>query len=163
MQDFEFNKILKEHYSGLKRVAASYESNLTIQEELVQEILESIWKSLQAYRGESSIKTYIYKIAHFRGAKHVQKEIKHKRAVQSGLGENEVVKQPETKFEEHNRMEKLMESIRTLPVLQRQLITMYLEGFSYAEISEITGVSMNHVGVTLSRVKSKLKLVLVQA
>ena len=49
-----------------------------------------------------------------------------------------------------------MAKIRLLPVVQRQLIVLSLEGVSYKEIADISGLSLTNVGVQLTRAKSKL-------
>ena len=47
-----------------------------------------------------------------------------------------------------------------MPVIQRQLITLTLEGLSYAETSEVTGMSANNVGVKLHRAKADLRRIM---
>ena len=42
-------------------------------------------------------------------------------------------------------------------------MTLLLEGLSYKEISEITGLTVNHVGVKISRIKQGLEEMLTEA
>jgi len=55
-------------------------------------------------------------------------------------------------------LEKLYAAIHELPQADRALILLMLDGLSYREISEITGLTENHVGVALTRARKKLAL-----
>lgn len=51
----------------------------------------------------------------------------------------------------------LYKSIEALEKVEKAIIMLYLEGTSYEEIGEIIGITSNHVGVKLNRIKIKLK------
>ncbi len=153
----DFEELMNLYYGGLNRVAASYETNPSLQEELLQDILEAIWRSLKNFRAEASIKTYLYRIAHFRGARHVAKQVKRIKSNNQVDVQEMNCRQPEQLAEKQQQLEDLMAGIHQLPIIQRQLITLFLEGFSYSEMAEVTGLKSNHVGVNLNRAKSSLK------
>ena len=48
-------------------------------------------------------------------------------------------------------------SITLLPEPDRTIVTMHLEGYEYKEIGHKTGLTKNHVGIRLMRIKDKLK------
>ena len=50
----------------------------------------------------------------------------------------------------------IYEAIRRLPPLDRSLILLQLDGVTYSEIAEIHGMTENHVGVRLTRIRCKL-------
>jgi RNA polymerase sigma-70 factor (ECF subfamily) len=50
----------------------------------------------------------------------------------------------------------LLDSIRELPLADRQIVTLHLEGLSAAEIEEITSVSQGAVATRLTRIRQKL-------
>ena len=54
----------------------------------------------------------------------------------------------------------LRESIQKLPALDRALVLLYLEGNSYDDISEITGLTRSNVSVRLVRLKQRLRRML---
>ena len=54
----------------------------------------------------------------------------------------------------------LTNKIGKLPIIQRQLITLSLEGVSYNDMAEISGLSVTNVGVQLNRAKTKLNKLL---
>jgi RNA polymerase sigma-70 factor (ECF subfamily) len=54
----------------------------------------------------------------------------------------------------------LIEATRRLPVPQRQVIVLILEGFTYAEIAEMLNIAPNALALRLSRAKAALKKML---
>ena len=59
-----------------------------------------------------------------------------------------------------DRLKELLSVIETLPPLDRALILLQLEGNSYDEIAEVTGISTSNVGTRLNRVKAKIKSII---
>jgi len=55
-----------------------------------------------------------------------------------------------------NRHDELLNAVRKLPDIDRQLVVLYLEGLSAQEISDIVGLSANNVAVRLHRARGKL-------
>ncbi len=56
----------------------------------------------------------------------------------------------------HPKQELLHRAIATLSAAEKAVITLYLDDYRYEEIAQITGMSTNHVGVKLNRIKQKL-------
>jgi RNA polymerase sigma-70 factor (ECF subfamily) len=50
-----------------------------------------------------------------------------------------------------------MSAIQLLPVTQRQMIVLMLEGLSHAEMAEVMGITENNVAVRLNRARNMLK------
>jgi RNA polymerase sigma-70 factor (ECF subfamily) len=53
-----------------------------------------------------------------------------------------------------------MAAIQQLPVGQRQVIVLTLEGLSHAEMADVIGITENNVAVRVNRAKSALKEIL---
>jgi RNA polymerase sigma factor (sigma-70 family) len=51
-------------------------------------------------------------------------------------------------------------AIAMLDPAEKVLVLLYLDELSYAEIAEITGISVGNVGVKLNRVKAKLRTII---
>jgi RNA polymerase sigma-70 factor (ECF subfamily) len=60
-------------------------------------------------------------------------------------------------LEQRERLKALRRAIAVLPDQDRLIITLLLEGLSYKEIAEITGLTVNYVGVKISRIKQALE------
>ena len=50
-----------------------------------------------------------------------------------------------------------MDAVQSLPVNQRQVVTLMLEGFSYAEIADVLGITETNVGARLTRARQMLR------
>jgi RNA polymerase sigma factor (sigma-70 family) len=155
-----FERVLREHGAALTRLASGYEANAGMREELVQEIALAIWQALPNFRGESSERTFVFRIAHNRALTHVWK----RRPAHAPLDEIEESQQPvdprarpEDAAAQRSQRERLMVAIHSLPLTHRQIITLMLEDFSYAEMAEVLGISENNVAVRLNRAKQALK------
>ncbi len=52
---------------------------------------------------------------------------------------------------------RLMEAVRRLPLIQRQVVVLALEDLDYAEIAAVLGITENNVGVRLNRARASLR------
>jgi RNA polymerase sigma-70 factor (ECF subfamily) len=71
--DGRLDALLDAHGAALGRLAASYARDPVEREDLFQEIVVAIWKALPRFRGECSVRTLIFRIAHNRGIAHLVK------------------------------------------------------------------------------------------
>jgi len=60
-------------------------------------------------------------------------------------------------LEDRERLAALRRAIAVLPGQDRLVITLLLEGLSYREIAEVTGLTVNYVGVKVSRIKQAIE------
>lgn len=154
--DGYFEKVLTEHHAMISRVVSTYEMKKALQEELYQEISVALWKALAKFDRQSSLKTYILSIAHKRSVSHVAKHVREPASVDIADHEFSGADCPSEKVKSNQQMSRLMNALMHLPIVDRQLVTLALEGVSYKDISEILGLSVSNVGVKLNRAKQKL-------
>ena len=156
----QYDDLLAENGPALRRVASTYEADRAIQEDLFQEICLAIWKALPRFRGDASLRTFVFRIAHNRGLSHGWKASR----LPVELEEPELVvdtaPSPEDKLDRRRRQESLRTAIRQLPLSSRQVLTMRLEGLSYREISEVLGGTENNAMVRASRARGRLAEIL---
>ena len=153
-----FERILAANVPALSRLAASYTNTLSDRDDLLQEIAFAIWQALPRFRGESSERTFAFRIAHNRGITYLTRA----RAQAGGsIDEEEIAVHdpapgPESDLAQRQRAGKLRQAVHRLPVAYRQVIMLTLEGLGYKEISEVLGISESNVGVRLSRARQLL-------
>ena len=152
----QFQKLLAANGPALLRLAASYTRNQGDRDDLFQEISLAIWRALPRFRGDSSERTFIFRIAHNRGMSHIAKQKYYASADEP----DEIVDpkpDPETSLKSEQRYERLLQAIRSLPLQYRTVVTLMLEGMSYAEIADVAGLSESNVGVRLNRARDMLR------
>src|SRR5207245_2506543 len=67
----EYERIWLEYGASLGRLASSYEWEPQARQDLLQEIRLAIWVALPKFRNESSLRTFIFRIAHNRALTHI--------------------------------------------------------------------------------------------
>ena len=70
---------------------------------------------------------------------------------------------PEQKAMEASDRRVLLDATRKLPLPQRQVIVLVLEGFEYGEIAQMLDIAPNALALRLSRAKAALKAIMEQA
>ena len=58
-----FNDIVRENRAGIYRICNAYLYDKSHVDDLYQEIILQVWKSLESYKGAAKISTWIYRIA----------------------------------------------------------------------------------------------------
>ena len=118
----------------------------------------ALWTALPRFRGDSSERTWVYRIAHntaisfvSRGRRRAQREI-----VEDAPYEPASAANAEADLIEAERRARMWTAVRALPILDRQIISMHLEGLSAAEVSAVTGVSTVAIATRLTRIRQRL-------
>jgi len=131
-------------------------------EDICQEVFIKVFKTLNRFRGDSRLSTWIAKIAYNTSITHIRK--RNRRGEQSydeqpGLiiaEEDKGLNQYSVEKEEAKRY--LLECIEQLPVNYRTVLTLFhLEEFSYKEIEQITEMPEGTIKSYLSRARKILK------
>lgn len=151
----DFDGVLREHGPMLGRIAGSYQSEPGRREDLLQEISLALWRALPAWRGEASLRTFVARIAHNRAIDYL---VRHRR-VEDELDEShpDPGDDPLRHAEAQQRRRNLLEAVRQLPLGQRQVVVLALEGFSLREIGDSLGLEENTVAQRLSRARRQLR------
>jgi len=157
-QDARYAAAAAEFGGVLQRLARATEADRERRRDLLQEMHVAVWRSLAAFDGRCSLRTWIYRIAHNVAASHVDKQRRVNRPW-AGLESVEQLASAQNvaaEVEDNEAIERLHRIIRRLGPPDRQIITLYLEGLDAAEIAEVTGVSPGAVATRVSRLKAEL-------
>jgi len=157
-----YDQILRRDGAALRRVAGAYERDPGRREDLFQDICLAVWQALPRFRGDSSERTFVFRIAHNRGLTH---RSRHRPSAGTDL---EVAAErltdphpdPEAAVREGQRRERPREAVLALPLEPRQILTLTLEGLSHLEIADVLGITENNVAVRLNRARKELRQIL---
>jgi RNA polymerase sigma-70 factor (ECF subfamily) len=155
-----FLRIYEEYAPALERLAGAYAAAREDREDLVQEIAAALWRALPSYRGESSERTWLYRIAHnvaITAAVKQRKREKREVAPEPPLDLRSAGAGAEQDLLAQERRRMLFAAIRDLAAVDRQITVLHLEGLSGAEIEAVTGIAEGAVATRLTRIREKLR------
>lgn len=142
---------------AIARLARTVERDADKARDLEQEMHSALWTSLQRFNGDCALKTWVYRVAHNVAADHVARAVRGPRKVPlEEVEELPATGNPEADAAEALVLQQVAELIRRLPPIDAQVIVLWLEGESAADISEITGLSGGAVSVRVHRIKALL-------
>ena len=151
-----FEQLLENNKEKIYRICKIYTVAPLEPQDLFQEVIYTIWKSIPTFKGNSNVDTWIYRIT-----LNVCLRIKEK----SAKRDFKIVQLDSIKFvpveipNENNQQEKynaLTSCISKLNKENKSIIILYLEELKYKEIAEITGLTENHIAVKMKRIKKIL-------
>jgi RNA polymerase sigma-70 factor (ECF subfamily) len=155
-----YGRVVAELGPALFRLVRGYEHDGERQRDLHQEILAAVWRSLPSFEARSSLRTWVYRVAHNTAASHVQTSRRKRR--EESVDRDTLDRLPsaardgESSADASLRLERLAAFVRALPPLDRQTIMLHLEGLDPNEIAEVTGLSITNVTTKVHRIKALL-------
>jgi len=154
-----FQAWLNEHPGLIEKVVRAYARDLTEQDELRQEVYFQLWCSVPRFREEAGPTTWIYRVClntALTWRRAAGRRERHIDAAAETTGILDQAPTPDRQVEQRDLVEGLYAALRKLPASDRTLLVMLLDGLSYREIAEVTGLTENHVGVALTRARGRL-------
>ena len=155
-----FERIVAEHGPLISRIAMSYEADPTLREDLTQQIFLAVWQALPSYRADASLRTFIARIAQNRAISYVAKQVRQPPIAEVPERLEADEPNPEESAIDASDRRALLEATRRLPLPQREVIILVLEGFSYAEIADMLSIAPNALALRLTRAKASLRKML---
>jgi RNA polymerase sigma-70 factor (ECF subfamily) len=147
----EYNSAVNSHADGVYRFALKHLRDSDHAKDVVQESFARLWQKLEDVEGAKA-KSYLFTTAHHLLVDHVRRDARI------------------TRMEEHHEelqwdsqrqpdLKKVLDAaLATLPEVQRSVVLLRdLEGYSYEEIAELTGLNLAQVKVYIYRGRTTLK------
>lgn len=145
-----FEEIYQRYYPMVFQICFGYFKGVEeIAKDASQEVFIIIWKNLKKFKGESSIKTWIYRITVNTCLGQIKSDTKRKEALQ--LIE---LDHPDENLDDS--ISKLYKAIGQLNKTERLIIMMVLEKEKQKTIAEILGIEETNLRVKIHRIKIKL-------
>ena len=149
----EFLNIVEENKKLIYKVSHIYCDSTIDKNDLFQEIVANLWKAYPDFKGNSKISSWIYKIALNTAISWFRDYVKHKGHIEYG----NFIPNVSDEYELADVYEQLYSAIEHLGKIDRAIIVLHLEGYSYDDISEIIGLTKTNVATKINRIKLKLK------
>lgn len=151
-----FEEILERNKYKIYRICKIYAIPPIEPQDLFQEVVYQIWKSIDSFKSKSSIDTWVYRITInicLRSKMKFDKDYSKTDRLES-IHFTPIEKEIDTI--EQEKFKYLKKCISTLNETDTSLIILYLDDLSYKEISVITGLTENHIAVKMKRIRKKL-------
>lgn len=151
----EYNTIVDLYADNLYRFALKHMKNEMDAKDIVQSTYLKVWEKHETIAKESG-KSYLFTTAYHLIIDVLKKDKKMM------SDENLSTKVQETNFDYFDISETLNWALSKLPNIQKTVVLLRdYEGYNYAEIGKITGISESQVKVYIFRARKALKEVLV--
>lgn len=149
----EFAKIVRENKTTIYTVCYMFSDDREEVEDLFQEVLIALWQGLESFRGESALRSWIYRISLNTC---ISADRKKRRRADSVRLDMKIDLFADTN-DDTRQVQMLRSRIGKLGVFDRAIILLWLENLSYEEIGAIVGISAKNVSVRLVRIREQLK------
>jgi RNA polymerase sigma-70 factor (ECF subfamily) len=151
-----FQEIIEQHKGILFKVSRTYCQNEEDRQDLIQEMMIQIWKSIQTYNEKFALTTWLYRISLNVAISFYRKNVRRQRTI-IPLNEHISQIQDDDNSEKEHLLNLLEQFIGELNVLDKALMLLYLDDKSQAEIADILGISISNVSTKAGRIKEKLR------
>lgn len=149
---------MADHRGIIVKIVRSFATDPADADDLTQEITVALWRSVPSFRGRSKASTWIWRIA-------LNRAISWQRTSRDRPVDLDAVAEPPAldRADDGLLVDRIYDAIRSLSPLDRSLMVLSLEGYRYAEIADMTGLSETNVGARLSRSRTRLTDLLKEA
>ena len=146
-----FDDLLTRSRGRLAAVAGAYAYGDA--DDLLQEILLQIWRSLSTFKGDSSIDTWSYRVALNTALTWRRSQSRRRKNIPS---EASNLNELPVAADGHDSANLLDQFLKALSKSDRALVLLYLDDQSGKEMAEITGLTEGAIRVRVHRIKQKL-------
>lgn len=155
-REAKFRQWEARHRGIIVKVSRAYAWSPEDREDLRQEILVQLWRSLPAFRGDSSEATWVYRVA-------LNTAMTWRRKARSNGSPEPAPEntpcprpQPDESASDRELVEWLYAELALCSKVDRSLMLLHLDGVSYRDMAGILGISETNVGVKLNRLRRHL-------
>ncbi|MCG8582066.1 MAG: RNA polymerase sigma factor [Bacteroidales bacterium] len=167
-----FRELVELNHKKVIHICLSYVGNPVDAEDVAQEVFIEMYRSINNFRNESSISTWLYRLAINKSLDYIRqsKRLKRGSGKVSAMEKSEIEKLNITNkqlasdsLEEEERKKLLYQSIDQLPKRQKEaLLLSQIKELKQQEVADIMDTSVSSVESLLVRAKRKLRELLIK-
>jgi len=152
----EFVQLIRDNNGLILKVCNLYAATVQDRQDLYQEIVIQLWRSLPKFRNESKLTTWMYRVALNTAISDYRKQQRTIATTDLNLFTKEIAEQAEYNDKEE-KLKSLYNAIGHLPEIEKAIVMLYLDDKSYEEMEDILGINQNNLRVKMNRIKEKLR------
>lgn len=157
-QQQTFTTWLHQYKALLFKVVRAYAFTEFDRDDLFQEIVIQVWRSIPQFRREAAVSTWLYRVSLNTAIRWSVKEKKH------NDGREPIEQLPpaaphlleENAAHADEQLAWLYSEIGRLNEVDRSLCLLLMDGFSYKEMADMLGLTETNIGVRIHRIKKHL-------
>jgi len=158
-ESINFDELVLEHKDKVFNLCYRFLGNYEEADDCAQETFVKVYRSLKDFRRESSVSTWIYRIA-VNTCKNRVASAQYRRsrnmAQLDEVGDEKL--SPATEADRREKGELIQEAIDSLPPDQKSVVILRdIEGLSYEGVAEATGLNLGTVKSKLARARQALR------
>lgn len=161
--DKQLRELIDDHAAAVYQLAYGILHDRGLAEDVVQETMIKAWRSLEGFRGDAALRTWVLRIAHNTAIDALRR--RRDRAVapedlpEQGPGtEGAGADDPAERADGRSDLATLRDALAQLDQLSRSIVVLReIEGLSYAEIAETLDISVALVKTRLLRARRTLQ------
>ncbi len=167
-----FRHLMENHHKRVIHICLSFVAIPSDAEDIAQEVFIEVFKSIESYRGDASLSTWLYRLSVNKSLDFIRQKKRKKRgndlvlAVEQSDLENMPVSSrqlPSDKIEEEERKIMLHNAINQLPERQKVAVLLSkIDELAQQEVADIMKTTVSSVESLLVRAKRKLKEILLK-
>ena len=151
--ELDFAQVVREHKGTIYTVCYMFSKDEDEVADLFQDILINLWKGFSKFRGESNLRTWIYRVSLNTCISYERKKSRRPDSLPLTMEINLF----EDSDDDSRQVQMLRERISRLGPFDRAIVLLWLENMTYDEIGAIVGISAKNVSVRLVRIREQLK------
>jgi RNA polymerase sigma-70 factor (ECF subfamily) len=171
-EDAAYDELVRTYHTGIYHLACRMLSDPAESADVTQDVFVKVFKNIARFRGQCSLKTWIYKVAVSEILNRLRWSRRRFRHQTVSLDDEPVNEQgspnpiqvpdrgpdPEVALQNRERGDAIQAALTKLSRQHRSIVVLRdVQGFSYEEISQILGVSIGTVKSRLARARDELK------
>ncbi len=151
------DKLYRRHRASIFRYFYRMGGNYHLAEELTQETFYQAAVSLDGFRGESALSTWLFRIAFYVYTGHLRRN-REVRSLDRDIPDNNRARDPARAAENAETMRLAGNALQKLPVRYRAAIVLReIEGLTFEELGAVLDVSPSTARVILFRAKERFR------
>ena len=154
----KFIALVDQNKKIIYKVCNLYCKQADSRDDLAQEITLQLWRAFPSYDANYKLSTWMYRIALNVATSFYRQE---KRRIKNAMPlENEIFMLASDENEIHEKestITQLHQYIAQLDDLNKSIMLLLLEEYSYKEIADIVGITESNVATKINRIKQSLK------
>ncbi len=155
-----FSQLVEQHKSLVFNTCMGFVHNKENAEDITQDVFVKMWTSIDRFKGDSKLSTWLYRITVNQSINYVKKnKVKNRFAnIDDEKNSSEIKDKTNTNSEQKEHSKALKLALNLLPKRQKTAFVLSkYEDLSYKDISEIMELSISSVESLLHRAKKNLQ------